>query len=216
MTNYKYIEYDLTSEILCIGDRVKKGTFKPCIKTIPFSTITGSLRDKFNTNGIYALGKLEEDYVKNINQFRQFHVYSPRYVFEDVAKVPLKIEFLTDVRAKIYIFIEAEVPERFTEKKDNRDFDITMGAFKSKGFGRCHLSFVRIIVNPEVKTGMFLSRIPEKYLDHFGITNVKKPVYGYLFEPTSKISGKYIRAIYEGSVIEGYDFLLKEEINERS
>lgn len=216
MGNNKYIEYELTSEMLCIGERVKKGTFKPCVKTIPFSTITGSLRDAFNIFGLYALGRLDTDYLESIEQFRQVHIYSPRYVFEDVAKVPLQIEFLTEVKARVYIYLTGQEPESFISKEENKKFDITMGAFKSKGFGRCHLSFVRIIENPEIKTGRLLSRIPENYMSYFGIRRVIKPVYGYLFEPTSKVSGKYIRALFEGSLIEGNDFLFKEEINERS
>mgnify|MGYP001590106511 FL=1 len=216
MGNNKYIEYELTSDILCIGERVKKGTFKPCVKTIPFSSITGSLRDAFNMPNLYALGKFDPDYLDNNDQFRQIHVYSPRYVFEDVAKVPLKIEFLTEVKARVYIYLTGQEPESFIAEKENRKFDITMGAFKSKGFGRCHLSFVRIIEKPEIKTGRLLSRIPENYMSYFGVKRVIKPVYGYLFEPTSKVSGKYIRALFEGSLIEGNDFLFKEEINERA
>lgn len=213
----KYIEYELTSEVLCVGERVKKGIYKPCIKTIPFSTITGALRDTFNFPGIYALGKLDGDYLKNIDQFRQIHIYSPRYVFEDVAKVPLEIEFITDVKAKVYVFLEDGIPKRFIEKKENRDFDITMGAFKSKGFGRCHLRFVSMIENPEIKIGRLQTRIPEtdNCKRYFGIKSVIKYVYGYLFEPTTKISGKYVKALFEGSVIEGCNFLLEEDCDER-
>lgn len=213
----KYVEYELTSDILCIGERVKKGIYKPCIKTIPFSTITGALRDTFNSPTIYALGKLDADYLKNIDQFRQIHIYSPRYVFEDVSKVPLKIEFITDVKAKVYVFLKEGSPERFIEKKENRNFDIIMGAFKSKGFGKCHLRLVRIIENPETKIGKLQTRIPDtdNCKRYFGIKNVKKNIYGYLFEPTTKVSGKYVRALYEGSVIEGCDFLVEEDCDER-
>ncbi|MBM4053092.1 MAG: hypothetical protein FJ264_00165 [Planctomycetes bacterium] len=209
----KYIKYELTSDILCIGERVKKGTYKPCIKTIPFSTITGALRDTFNFPGIYALGKLDSDYLKNIDQYRQIHIYSPRYVFEDVSKVPLQIEFITDVKALVYVFLKDMMPEHFIEKKENQNFDITMGAFKSKGFGKCHLHFTEIIENPEIKLGTLQSRIPEtaNCMEYFGIKSIKKYVYGYLFEPTTKISGKYIKSLFEGSVIEGCEFLLEED-----
>lgn len=210
MTPQNYIEYELTADILCIGERVKKGTFKPCIKTIPFSSITGALKDRLNITEIYAVGKLEPDYLANIDQFRQIHIYSPRYVFEDVAKVPLKIEFLTDVRAKVYVLLEDGEAEKFVMDKNNRDFDITMGAFKSKGFGRCRLRFSRLLENPVVKTGKLLSRIPEKCAAHFGIRDVKKPVYGYLFEPVTKITGKYVRSLFEGSIVEGNDFVIEE------
>lgn len=217
MEQKRYIEYELTSDILCIGERTKKGTYKPSIKTIPYSTITGALKDAFNIQGIHAIGKFDSEYLKNVDKFRQIHVYSPRYVFEDVARVPLKIEFLSDVRARVYVFLENEDPHNFIERNKNLSkFDIRMGAFKSKGFGKCDLKFVRIIDNPDIETGKLDTRIPEKYLEYFKISEVKKPVYGYLFEPVTIMSGKYIRALFEGSIVKGCDFLIGEVDNESS
>lgn len=209
MERNEFLEYELTSDILCIGERTKKGTFKPCIRTIPFSTITGALREKFNNQNIYAVGKLDAEYLKNIEAFKQIHVYSSHYKFEDVAKVPLNIEFLTDVEAKIYVFLKNESASSFS--KANEEFNITVGAFKSKGFGRCKLRFNKIIENPVRKSGRLQTRIPENQFRMFGITEVSKPVYGYLFEPVDKVSGKYVRAIFEGSLVKGYEFLIEED-----
>jgi len=213
ITTRKYIEYEMESEILCIGERTKKGTLKPCIKTIPFSTITGALRNKFNRPDIYGVGKLSTEYIDNVDAFRSFHTYSPRYLFQDVAKVPLRIEFLTDVHAEIYVLLKEGGEENFC-KENKDDFDILLGAFKSKGFGKCHLKLKRLIENYETKLGELQTRIPEVYLNYFGITDVIKPVYGYLFEPLDKVSGKYVRAIFEGSKVKAPAFLVKEEHDE--
>jgi len=212
MDKNRYIEYELTSELLCIGERTKKGTFRPCVKTIPFSTITGALREKFSRSDIYAVGKFASEYLENIDEFRNIHVYSPRYIIEDVTRLPLKIEFLTGVKAHIYLFLREEEVEKFCQQDKNKSFDIVMGAFKTKGFGICHLEFLRIIEDSKIVNGGLQTRIPdpEIYPNYFGIKEVKKPIYGYLFEPTNNVTGKYIKSIFEGSLVEGYDFLVEE------
>jgi len=215
MSDKRYLEYELTSDILCLGERVKKGIFKPCIRTIPFSSITGALRETFNNQNIFAVGKLDEIYLKEIDKFRQIHVYSPRYRCEDVAKVPLQIEYLTNVQGRVYISLQHEDIEGFRKEVEKCN-EISLGAFKSKGFGRCRLSYVQTINSPAIKTGILQSRIPEKHLPVFGISEVKKPIYGYLFEPDSPISGKYIKSLFEGSLVKGYDFLIKEVGNDRT
>ncbi len=210
MNVISYAEYDLTSEALAIGERTKKGTFRPCLMTIPFTTISGALRERFSLDEIYAVGKLENSYLKNIDLHRSIHIYSPRGVFEDVAKVPLQTEFLTNVKAKIYIAIHnQDVMDLCSECKA---FEITMGAFKSKGLGRSYLQFNRMIDAVEKKIGLLQSRIPEKYCACFGIEEVLKPNYGYLFEPNGIVSGKYIKAIFEGSLVKGADFIVEEVI----
>jgi hypothetical protein len=201
--------------MLCIAERTKKGTLKPCIKTIPFSTITGALKNKFNRPDIYAVGKLNANYLENIEDFRAIHIYSPRHLFQDVAKVPLRIEFLTGVNAHVYVFLKEGGEERFIDET-NKDFDIFLGAFKSKGFGKCHLKFARLIADYEIKLGELQTRIPEIYLDYFEVSDVIKPIYGYLFEPLDKVSGKYVRAIFEGSKVKAPRFLVKEGCDERS
>lgn len=64
----------------------------------------------------------------------------------------------------------------------------------------------------EKKIGVLKTRIPEEKADLFGIDNVDviKPHYGYLFKPTSINDGIYVRALFEGSLVKGYHFLLKE------
>lgn len=217
--NAKYIECELTADVLCIGERVKKGIFKPCIRTIPFSSITGALRERFNKHNIFAVGKLEDSYLKDIDNHIHIHVYSPRYRYEDVAKVPLQIEYMTDVSATVYVNINNEDIQDFCKELEICN-EIWLGAFKSKGFGRCQLRYVKTINSPAIKTGRLQSRIPEKHLPVFGIEEVIKPIYGYLFEylfePGKPTSERYVKSLFEGSLVKGYDFLIEEVNNDRT
>lgn len=99
--------------------------------------------------------------------------------------------------------------EEFKRELERSDV-IRMGAFKSKGFGNCKLRYVRTVEKPVIKAGRLQTRIPVKHLSLFGISEIK-PVYGYLFEPETPVSGKYVKSLYEGSLVKGYDFLIEEE-----
>ena len=202
--NKIFLEYELRSELLCIGERTKKGTFKPCVKTIPYSSITYALRNTLERDDIHAAGMLDEKYLSDIDKHRGIHVYSPRHRYEDVAKVPLNIEYLIDVVGRVYVLFENKIDPKAS-------LEINMGAFRSKGFGRCSLVFKGEVEAPAVKRGILFTRIPEKHFDAFGITRVEKPVYGYLFEPKDILSGRYVKSVFEGSIVMGYDFLLKKE-----
>jgi hypothetical protein len=125
METTRFAQYELSSDILSICERTKKGTFKPCIQTIPYSTITGSLRNRFNISDMHAVGVFHKSHLDRIAEFKGFHIYSPRSVFEDVAKVPLRIESLTSVRASVYILLHNEELGRWCE--DNQTFNVTMG-----------------------------------------------------------------------------------------
>ena len=88
--------------------------------------------------------------------------------------------------------------------------EISLGALKSKGFGRCELRYIGE-VKTDLKVGYLKGRLLEEECDPIGITKVIKPCYGYLFYPTSEVGGVYKRALFEGSIIEGLDILIEEE-----
>lgn len=48
----KFMEYELISDLLCMGERVKGGLVKPCVKTIPYSQISGALRRRFSISDL--------------------------------------------------------------------------------------------------------------------------------------------------------------------
>lgn len=199
----KFWEYKLTANILCIGERFKKGLVRPCVKTIPYSTITGALRqevlgvpswdDKGHAFG--CLDKYEEIML----------VGGPRDVATDVSKLPLTTQALAKVKGRVYIVFDEDtkdLPPRL---------EFSMGALKSKGFGR--VSLIRKINDPidggEPCTGYLNTRIPEDLLSVFGIMSVKKPVYGYLFKPTSDTGGVWVKALFDGSILEGPPFVIQ-------
>jgi hypothetical protein len=47
-------------------------------------------------------------------------------------------------------------------------------------------------------------------LKEFGIREVLRPIYGYLFEPEGIAGGKYVLALFEGSVVQGPRCLLRK------
>ena len=197
----EFIKYTLTSDMLCMGERIKKGTFRQTIRTIPYSQITGALKAVFGDKEIHAVGHLIED--KRHNKV-DYLTYSPRDRGLETSKLPLTVEFLTDVFGTAYV-LKSEDTENFPE-----EFEIRMGAMKSRGFGLCTLKRLNGINKFTTKKGVLNTRIPEEHLDKFGIRKVIKPVYGYLFKPTSRTTGIYVRSLFEGSEIAGPEFLLEE------
>jgi len=232
-----FIEYTLTSGMLCMGERIKKGQFRPTVTTIPYSQITGALKAVFGNKDIHAVGYFPFD---NEQEFRGKHTqiltYSPRDRAVNTSIIPLYIEYLADVEGKVFI---AETEDITDELESNESISIYMGAFKSKGFGRCTLSD-RKKINEEdldIHEGILNTRIPiakeakdmmeidgktnKRLIDEgepteflrktFCIEEVIKARYGYLFKPTSKTSGCYVLSLFEGSVIQGPGFLLRDD-----
>ena len=191
----EFIEYELKSDMLCMGERIKKGQFRPTVTTIPYTQITGALKAIFGDKEIHAVGHLE-NYEKN------YLTYSPRDRTLNTSKLPLYIEFLTNVQGRVYILIE--------DFPDEDEIEITMGALKSKGFGRCVLRRIGNIDELGIMRGTLNTRIPEELKDIFVIKKIIKPRYGYLFKPTSETSGVYVLSLFEGSEVVGPRFLLEK------
>jgi len=191
----EYLEYSLKSDALILGERVKGGIFRPSCKTLRWSTITMALRKWTRREDLHAAGVL--------NSYKSdYFVYSPTERVTKISKIPLQAEVLNDVEGKVYIVKndDLELPN---------EFKIFLGALISKGFGKCDLQFEKEIKNAKIDRGTLNTRIPLEYKDLFSIKNIMKPVYGYLFEPTSKTSGIYIKSLFEGSEVVGPDFLFR-------
>jgi hypothetical protein len=197
-----FTEFDLYSDALCMGERTKGGLFRPCARTIRYSQISGALRKKFGRDEIHAAGYLVEGNGWNSIEYL---VYSPRDKVRAVSKIPLQVEFLTNVHGKVYI-----LEDDFTANLP-QEFEIHMGALISKGFGRCRLRKRRQgIEDKPITLGTLKTRIPLNRLNIFGIAekDIRKPVYGYLFEPTSPTSGVYVLSLFEGSEVVAPEFLI--------
>lgn len=212
-----FIEYELTSQALCMGERIKVGIFRPCVKTIPYSQITGALRNKFGLSDLYAVGYLVEDRDCNV---ADYFIYSPRDRVLDTSKIPLQVEYLSNVKGKVLV-----VKNTLTEGLPD-DFTVALGALRSKGFGMCRMRRLKLLGDgdeemqppkrPEHHKDYVLNvRLPERpqiAKELFKIQNVFKPVYGYLFEPDKErpYTGQYVRALFEGSIVIGPKILLKK------
>ena len=207
MKNNIFLHFELKAQALAIGERIKGGTFRPCIETIPTSTLKGSFRDHFGLKDVLAIGLFREGtYQKDI------FTYAPFDALLGTAKLPITLEYLRPangtkaVEADIYVVKNEAVGVLVKDTS----MEISLGALKSKGFGRCELRYIDEI-KPNLKIGYLKGRLIEDECNAFGINRVIKPCYGYLFYPTSEVSGVYRRALFEGSIIEGPEILIKEK-----
>jgi len=203
MKNKTFLHFELKTQALAIGERIKGGTFRPCIETIPTSTLKGSFRDHFGLEDVLAIGFFREDtYQKDV------FTYAPFDSFLGTAKLPISLEYLKPangtkaVEADIYV-VKNEAVKLLVKDAPT---EISLGALKSKGFGKCELRYMGEI-KPNLKVGYLKGRLLEDERSAFGIIKVIKPCYGYLFYPTSEVSGVYKRALFEGSIIEGPEIL---------
>jgi hypothetical protein len=169
--------------------------------------LKGSFRDHFGLEDVLAIGFLREStYQKDI------FTYAPFDAFLGTAKLPISLEYLKPangtkaVEADIYV-VKNEAVKLLAKDAPT---EISLGALKSKGFGRCELRYIGEI-KPNLKVGYLKGRLLEDECSAFGIIKVIKPCYGYLFYPTSEVSGVYKRALFEGSIIEGPEILIKGE-----
>ncbi len=207
MKNKTFLHFELKTRAIAIGERIKGGTFRPCIETIPTSTLKGSFRDHFALEDVLAIGFFREGtYQKDV------FTYAPFDSFLGTAKLPISLEYLKPangtnaVEADIFLVGDetVEMLVRDTPAK------ISLGALKSKGFGKCELRYIDEI-KPDLRLGYLKGRLLEDECRAFGITEVIKACYGYLFYPTSEVSGVYKRALFEESIIKGPEILVKEE-----
>jgi hypothetical protein len=199
MSEPTFWEYRLTADLLCIGERLKKGTYRPCVRTIPCATVEGALRAAFGTErAFYAAGYFVND------PPAEHLVAAPRDTAVGVSKLPLTVEVLVRPEGRVFVLANdgsADLPESFA---------LVLGSRKSQGIGRCELTRLEER-KPEVRRGVLRTRLYDDP-DHraaFGVEAVHRPRFGYLFRPTSSTSGVYVLSLLEGSEVEAYDFLLE-------
>lgn len=203
-----FIEYELRSEALHLGERMKSGVFRPTCRVLRYSQVSGALRRKFGTSDLHAAGYLAEDGEHNQADYL---IYAPRDRATKISKIPLEIEVLRQVQGKVFV-VQNEAAKVLPET-----FDLTLGGALSWGLGICQLTKKGIADDKEMvyepdKEGLTLAtRIPMTILPQFSILKVLRPVYGYLFEPEGIAGGKYVLALFEGSVVQGPKCLLKSK-----
>ncbi|MGC8979301.1 hypothetical protein [Caldisericum sp.] len=197
-----YLKLDVEIDFIILGERIKGGIYRPCLETIPSSTIKGAFRNYLGIE-ITGVGK----FVKNSYQIKDF-VYCVKDKYLEISKMPFVTEYLAPkeeerIKAEIYIVKNGMItPELF------KNLEFSIGALKSKGFGKTKVVNVEEIES-HIKQGKLNIRIFEDEAGLFNIT-VISPVYGYLFYPTNLISGVYKRALFEESLVRAPEVFLKE------
>lgn len=197
-----FIEYKLTSAALYMGERTKGGVFKPCVDTIPFSQISGALRAKFGLSDVKAVG-----YLTGNSEFNRVNylIYSPRDRSSGISKLPLQVEFLTNVLGKVFV-LEDNSTKSFPDS-----FEIVMGGLRSRGFGVCALKKVQVHKVNKITMGTLKVRIPVEEKESFKIEKIEKPVHGYLFKPIpNTFTGNYVLSLFEGSKVVAPEFLIEQ------
>lgn len=213
MTEPLFLEYQLTSPVLCLGERKKKGTYRSSVLTIPYSQISGALEAYWGRDEaagpIHAAGVLvkpDPDKPDEVDRHTESHVYARRDNVAGVAVLPIETRLLTNVVGRVFV-----ARNDFTAGWGRDSFTLKMGAYRQKGLGECRLTFTREAPLGKPVRGRLLTRIPEDLASIFGLEAVR-PVYGYLFRPdAARESGVYVRSLLEGSLVSGPAWLVKEE-----
>jgi hypothetical protein len=167
------------------------------------SQITGALRARQQNAAreldVHAVGRI-------LSCQHEKKIRAPRDVFSGISKLPIEIEFLSQVKARVYIPLSGDAAELEAE------LTVQMGAYRSFGFGVCHLSRVKPAQDYPLVEGRLAVRLPENpiVLELFQI-QVKMPIYGYLFQPdAAHEAGEYVRALFEDSVVRAPRPFVKE------
>lgn len=213
----RFLKLRLTTTGIVIGERVKRGAFRPCVETIPTSTMMGCLAEHFGLSGVVAIGFFDRKTYQ-----KKLFTYAPFDTALGTAKLPLTLEYLAPVEGHreivgdVYVAATEETRRTFSSKTQ---YIVAIGALRSKGFGICKLLFEKE-VQPEYKIGYLRGHLRESDASAFGIDprpireggDIISPRYGYLFRPDGyRIGGKYERALLAETILRGPDFLIERE-----
>jgi len=197
-----FLRYELRSDVICLGERLKAGWFRPCTDTVPYSQISGALRWAFGDADLHAAGHFchyEVDYL----------VQGPRDRLRDISKLPLRVQVLRQALGSVYVL--ANEASRVLPE----EFELQMGALRSKGLGQCSLRRLgEVPADVSGVLGTLNTRIPLARQEMFRLREVHMPIYGYLFEPTSPYTGNYVLSLFEGTRAVAPPFLLREFCHE--
>ena len=197
----KLIKLDVELNSVIIGERVKGGIYRPCLETIPSSTVKGAFKSAL---GIEVKGAGVFD--KDTYEIREI-VYSIHDRYTGVAKIPLTASYLypriDKIKAIIYISLKDSIKEDIF-----KSLKFSIGALKSKGFGRAEVKNVGD-VNCNISQGILKVRVLVEDASALHIEPISA-VYGYLFHPENLVSGIYKKALFEGSLVKAPDVFLEE------
>ncbi len=198
----RLIKLELDIDAIIIGERVKGGIYRPCIETIPSSTVAGAFKYALGIDVIGAGFLLEGTYEK-----RDF-TYCVKDRYLETARMPLIASCLypagsDKIKAEIYLS-----PKNLDGHAHFEQLELFFGALKTKGFGKAMVKKAAE-VDSEIRQGILKVRVLEAGACELGIKPLA-PVYGYLFCPQNLTSGTYRRALFEGSLVKAPEVFLKE------
>jgi len=200
-----FLHYELIAETLCLGERIRGGLFRPCSRVFRYNSLVGALKFHFEISGpIHAAARFLEG-APGTNRMETLS-FAPFDRGCNHTLVPLEIEFLSNVHAEVFV-LKANETQHWPQT-----FNLSMGAMKSKGFGRCRFRILDEVHCQDSVKGKLCVRLPDvkEIRDVFGVRNILAPVHGYLFQSTSLTSGVYTKSLFEDSEIVSYDILLKK------
>lgn len=198
----KLLKLDLDVDSIIIGERVKGSIYRPCLETIPSSTVRGVFKYHLGLDlkgvGFFTSGTYE----------KKDFTYSIKDKLLEAAKMPFTASCLypsgrEKIKAVIYLLKDDAVDINIL-----RNLTLTIGALKSKGFGKAKVVNVEEI-EVKIKQGLLNVRVLVSEATAFGIT-ILSPLYGYLFYPKNIVSGVYKKALFEGSLVKAPEVFLKE------
>jgi hypothetical protein len=194
-------KFEAFLESLIIGERFKREIYRPCLETIPSSTIAGFFRENLGLMDAMGVGIFQPGSYE-----RRWTVGALTDKALQGASLPIETEYLAPVNGliKASIYLVWNGPESCLASV--RDMSVVMGAWRYKGFGRGRLSF-RMVFDPPIVPVTMKTRLTAKAAAALGVRRVIAPVFGYLFESTGPLTGHWTRSLFEGSVVEGPEFL---------
>lgn len=176
----KILKFGFSSDLLILGERFKKGQYRPVITTIPYSQITGALQAKFGNSKnagkskqIHACGHFP---FTDETEFRENHIktltYSPRNRSIETSIIPIYTEYLYNVEGEVYLKENEDVKEM----SQKGEISFWMGGLKSKGFGKCKLNFKGIDACVDSREGELNTRLPLFKLDDADFETEKEDI----------------------------------------
>lgn len=207
--------FEVKADRLIVGERIKMGIFRPCVHTIPCSTISHSLKDATGIDGIYATGFLVEDENNRFLNRMERVVIAGRDAATNGVRMHITVEFLSNVVANVVVLKTQRVqdPGQIIDNIPTGRF--VMGGLRSKGFGDCAISLLRPVngEDAEPTQGKLNTRIYEDWSHLFGI-ECKRENFGYLYRPDPMDPygkpGAYHKALFDGSWVEGPNILIRQ------
>lgn len=198
----KLLKLKLEIDSIIIGERVKGGIYRPCLETIPATTVQGAFRHYLGKE-VKGIGLFE----KGTYEIRDF-TYSVTDRLLQTAKMPFTTSCLYPANGdKVVATVYIVNPECIDGAQLN-NLTLQLGALKSKGFGKSRIVQVDEIDSP-IKQGLLNVRVLVCDARDFGIETIA-PVYGYLFYPADLVTGVYKKALFENSLVKAPEVFLKE------